>query len=108
MKIYLFPGCLAILFLMYCTSPESKNRAYHIVPMENPVFYPDTVFQGTENLSSPKFAALKKTYQLDTVFQGKGHAAGHRSALPAGHLIHLIILNFAGHKPCGSHSYCFS
>lgn len=44
MKIYLFPGCLAILILAYCTSPESKNGAYHIVPTENPVFYPDTVF----------------------------------------------------------------
>lgn len=71
MKIYLFPGCLAILILAYCTSPESKNGAYHIVPTENPVFYPDTVFHGTENLSSPKFAALKKTYQLDTVFHGE-------------------------------------
>jgi hypothetical protein len=63
--------CLFAIILFSCGSPAGKTGSYHLVAVDNPVFYPDTVFHGTEDLRSPKFAALKKTYQLDTIFHGE-------------------------------------
>jgi len=50
-----------------CDNPQS----FHEVGVNNPEFIPDTSFVGFENLSSPKFEALKEKYQLDTVFHGE-------------------------------------
>jgi len=56
---------MAILFIG-CTSKE-----YHLVKVDNPVFKPNTIFQGSEDLSSPKFSHLVTKYQLDTIFHGE-------------------------------------
>jgi hypothetical protein len=42
-----------------------------MLAVDNPVFIPDTAFAEYEDLSNPKFAALKTKYQLDTVFHGE-------------------------------------
>ena len=39
--------------------------------VKNPEFIPDTAFISFEDLSSPKFQALKDKYQLDTIFHGE-------------------------------------
>ncbi len=52
--------------LLSCT-----NSSYHLAQVDNPPFYPNTVFQSYENLSFPKFKALKEKYQLDTLFHGE-------------------------------------
>ena len=47
------------------------TKDFHEVKVNNPAFAPDTAFVGFEDLSSPKFAALKQKYQLDTIFHGE-------------------------------------
>ncbi|MEO8762711.1 MAG: transglutaminase-like domain-containing protein, partial [Ginsengibacter sp.] len=46
-------------------------RKFHEVKVDNAAFIPDTAFIGYEDLSSPKFKALKEKYQLDTIFHGE-------------------------------------
>jgi hypothetical protein len=48
-----------------------NTRKFHEVKVDNPEFIPDTAFIGYEDLSTPKFKALKETYQLDTIFNGE-------------------------------------
>ena len=48
-----------------------KSKQFHEVKVDNPVLIPDTTFISYEDLSSPKFAALKEKYQLDTIFHGE-------------------------------------
>ena len=55
------------LLLLSC----SNKKSFHEVEVENPEFIPDTAFVGYEDLSSPKFKALKEKYQLDTIFHGE-------------------------------------
>ena len=43
----------------------------HEVKVNNPEFIPDTAFVSFEDLSSPKFQALKEKYQLDSIFHGE-------------------------------------
>jgi len=47
------------------------SREYDAVKTENPVSRPNTIFQGSEDLSSPKFSNLITKYRLDTVFHGE-------------------------------------
>jgi len=47
------------------------RRQYISVNVENPEFKPNTVFNGTEDLTSPKFSHLIEKYQLDTIFHGE-------------------------------------
>ena len=44
------------------------KKPFHNVAVKNPEFIPDTAFVSSEDLSSPKFHALKVKYQLDTIF----------------------------------------
>jgi hypothetical protein len=46
----------------------STKKPLHEVKVNNPEFIPDTAFVSFEDLSSPKFKALKEKYQLDTIF----------------------------------------
>ncbi len=71
MKTTPYLPSLFFILLYCCTSPSPDSKTYHVIPVENPVFYPDTVFKGSEDLNNPKFAALKNTYQLDTLFHGE-------------------------------------
>ena len=54
------------LLLLSC-----NNKKFHIVKVNNPAFAADTAFVSYEDLSSPKFAALKQKYRLDTIFHGE-------------------------------------
>lgn len=54
------------LILLACNS-----RHYTLVVSANPKNFPDTVFISFEDMSSPKFEALKKRYRLDTIFHGE-------------------------------------
>jgi len=47
------------------------KRQYITVDVDNPKFKPNTVFIGSEDLSSPKFNHLIEKYQLDTIFHGE-------------------------------------
>lgn len=47
------------------------KKAYRSVNADNPVFISNTVFFAFEDLSSPKFKALRDKYQLDTIFHGE-------------------------------------
>lgn len=47
------------------------DRQYQVVKVDNPVYKPNTVFTGSEDLSSPKFNQLIEKYQLDTIFHGE-------------------------------------
>lgn len=58
-------AAIAILFVS-CIS-----RDYYTVNVDNPEFKPNTIFQGSEDLSSPKFPHLIEKYQLDTIFHGE-------------------------------------
>jgi hypothetical protein len=66
MKNSFLPFCLAVLALS-CSEPGS----FHELKADNPEFIPDTAFASFEDLKSPKFAALKAKYQLDTIFHGE-------------------------------------
>jgi hypothetical protein len=46
-------------------------REYFQVEVDNPEFKPNTVFKGSEDLTSPKFNHLIEKYQLDTIFHGE-------------------------------------
>lgn len=54
------------LFLLFLVTGCDEKR-FHQVQTDNPEFAPDTLFTSFEDLRSPKFAALKTRYQLDTV-----------------------------------------
>jgi hypothetical protein len=56
-----------LLFLFACTT----NKGYHQVDVDNPQFQPNKAFYGYEDLTSPKFTALKEKYKLDTIFNGE-------------------------------------
>ncbi|WP_076931589.1 transglutaminase domain-containing protein [Proteiniphilum saccharofermentans] len=51
--------------------PCCNNKKYIQIAVDNPEFKPNTVFSGSEDLTSPKFNHLIEKYQLDTVFQGE-------------------------------------
>ena len=63
--IHLF--IVATVFLIISCGP----REYFQVEVDNPEFKPNTVFNGSEDLTSPKFSHLIEKYQLDTVFYGE-------------------------------------
>jgi len=55
---------LSSFILISCTS----NHEYVIVKTPNPKFVPNTAFGAAEDLTSPRFEAFRKKYQLDTIF----------------------------------------
>jgi hypothetical protein len=57
--------CL-ILFAISCSQ---KN--YRTEEVKNPEFRQNTAFASYENITSPKFDALKTRYKLDTIFHGE-------------------------------------
>lgn len=52
------------IFLFSCST-----RNYHQVEVDNPEHIPNTAFQSSEDLSSPKFLHLVQKYRLDTIFK---------------------------------------
>ena len=57
----------SMLLIFGCTA----KKLFHDVKVNNPEFIPNTTFVSFEDLSSPKFKALKEKYQLDTIFHGE-------------------------------------
>ncbi|MBS1608680.1 MAG: transglutaminase domain-containing protein [Bacteroidetes bacterium] len=57
---------ISLLLFYSCTT-----KTFHEVKVDNPQYFPNTAFQSYEDLSSPKFKALKEKYQLDTIFHGE-------------------------------------
>jgi len=55
------------LLILSCNTKKS----FHEVKTDNPDFYANIAFKSNEDLSSPKFKALKEKYQLDTIFHGE-------------------------------------
>jgi hypothetical protein len=58
---------ISILLVLGCSRKEAMKQ----IPVDNPPFIENTVFSSFEDLSSPKFKALRDKYQLDTVFHGE-------------------------------------
>jgi len=58
---------ICIMLVSGCSSKQPMTQ----VPVENPPFIENTVFTSFEDLSSPKFEALREKYQLDTIFHGE-------------------------------------
>ena len=54
--------------LLFCCG---KKDALTVLPVDNPPLKKNTAFKMYEDLTSPKFEALKGKYQLDTVFKGE-------------------------------------
>src|SRR5680860_580424 len=59
---------LTLLFALL-SALGCNEKKYRLVEVQNPVYYENTAFKGSENLRSPKFEYLKTKYQLDTVFK---------------------------------------
>ena len=55
-----------LLFMLSCS-----QKKYHTENVENPDFRKNSVFISYENISLPKFEALKEKYKLDTIFHGE-------------------------------------
>ncbi len=56
----------AVFLLLSCS-----NDIYKSVAVNNPQFIPNTIFGASENISDPKFSALKEKYRLDTLFHNE-------------------------------------
>jgi hypothetical protein len=56
-----------VLLILSCNT----KKPFHETKTKNPDFYANTAFKSYEDLSSPKFKALKEKYQLDTIFHGE-------------------------------------
>lgn len=67
MKTKLMFLILLSLLILSC----SNKPPFHQINVDNPEFIPDTAFASFEDLSSPKFKALKEKYQLDTILHGE-------------------------------------
>lgn len=48
-----------------------QQSPFHQVSVKNPQNFENKIFLSYENTSSPKFAALREKYQLDTIFHGE-------------------------------------
>lgn len=60
--------CLVVCCMLFTCSCSGQ---YKNVLVTNPGYHPQKIFIGYEQLTSPKFSALRKKYQLDTVFHGE-------------------------------------
>ena len=61
---------IAVAIFGVFTFSCGENK-YHYTATGNPEYIPNTEFISYEDLSSPRFASLKKKYQLDTIFHGE-------------------------------------
>lgn len=67
MKIRSFVIIAIVPIILICCG----KKTFRIVNANNPEFIPNTAFSAFEDLSSPKFSALREKYQLDTVFHAE-------------------------------------
>src|SRR6188508_3010392 len=66
MKTKFLSSLLIIMLNFSC-----REKSFHQLKVNNTDFIPNTIFVSEEDLSSPKFRALKEKYQLDTIFHGE-------------------------------------
>jgi len=57
----------SVLMTLFC----SAQNQFHVAKNDNPEFRQNSAFVGQEDLTSPRFNALKTKYQLDTIFHGE-------------------------------------
>lgn len=62
---------VGIITVLLLTLLSCKQKPYHSVKVENPVYRANTVFVSHEDMTSPKFDSLREKYQLDTIFHGE-------------------------------------
>ena len=62
---------LVIGFFIVGGCSQQQQTSFKIIGEHNPQLVPDTAFVSFEDLSHPKFDALKENYQLDTIFHGE-------------------------------------
>jgi hypothetical protein len=62
---------LILLITVIALFLTCRNKQYHQVEVENPVYIPNTVFRSYEDLNSHKFQQIITKYKLDTVFKGE-------------------------------------
>ena len=55
---------ISVLLALGCSSKKPVS----LIPANNLPFVENTAFTSFEDLSSPKFKALRAKYQLDTIF----------------------------------------
>ena len=68
MRTHLILFFAAVLGIAACSS---RDMQFHVSEGSNTQVIPDTAFESFEDLTNPKFAALKEKYQLDTTFHGE-------------------------------------
>lgn len=62
----------SVLFAaLWMATTQCADKPYHLVAVDNPAFSAPKSLIGYEDLTSPKFEALKSKYQLDTIFHGE-------------------------------------
>ena len=98
MKRIIFTTITGVFLWFGCTT----KKPFHVVNANEPAFVPDTAFSGYEDLSNPKFAALKKKYQLDTVFHGETDELKRILLLRNWIKKHIKIDNVGPYPGCGS------
>lgn len=62
---------LLIIVVLSIVILSCGRKQYYVADVDNPEFKENTVFLSFEDMSSPKFEALREKYQLDTVFHGE-------------------------------------
>jgi len=63
-------GRLIFVFAIFLLS-QCGEKKYHVIEVDNPPYYPNTVFKEYEDLTSPRFSHLIQKYCLDTIFHGE-------------------------------------
>lgn len=91
---------LSLLLLLSC----GKKEPLAVDQSENPPIYKNTTFELYEDLTSPKFEALKKKYQLDTVLKGETDEFKRQSLLRNWIRSVVQIADFEARYPGGDHA----
>jgi len=60
-----------LFFLSILAVSCAEKKPFTVVRSSEPEYVENTVFSSFEDLTSPKFGALKAKYQIDTVFHGE-------------------------------------
>jgi len=98
MKNKLITAIAGTMLLLSCHT----KKPFHVASVSNPGFIPDTAFAGYEDLSNPKFVALKEKYQLDTIFHGETDELTRILLLRNWIKKHIAIDNVGPYPGCGS------
>lgn len=59
------------IFIAWLFTSCNNSKPFHMEEAQNPSYAANTAFTSFEDLSSPKFQALKNKYHTDTIFHGE-------------------------------------